>query len=167
MVNQVSKERETVQTLNNALQRTIFSEESQNQRTEAQIQGQQNVAGASARLAQDEKDRYIRSWLERPENKNKDYAAAVEAFNASRLGIGVRGQLSSDEAIKQAMSWFNSAQGMQQVLKMKKDAEQKNQRVPTDDEIIRGYANRLMQPLGTSSTSSNLSAADSIVGLGR
>jgi hypothetical protein len=167
VVNQVSKEREIAQTLNNALTRTFITEEGQNQRTEATIRGQQNIAGASARLAQDEKDRYIRSWLDRPENKNKDYAAAVEAFNASRLGIGARGQLSSDEAIKQAMTWFNSVQGMQQVLKMKKDAEQKNQRVPTDDEIIRGYANRLMQPLGTSSTSSNLSAADSIVGLGR
>jgi len=157
----------TALTLNNALERTVYSEENLNLRTKAQIEGQQNVAGMGARLAQDEKDRYIKSWLERPENKNKDYAAAVEAFNASRLGIGARGQLSFDEAIKQAMTWFNSAQGMQQVLKMKKDAEQKNQRVLTDDEIIRGYANRLMQPLGTSSTSSNLSAADNIVGLGR
>lgn len=166
-VTAVAKEREVAQTLNNALVRTSISEEGANRRTQATIQGHQNVAGASARLAQDEKDRYIRSWLERPENKNKDYAAAVEAFNASRLGLGVRGQLSYDEAIKRATDWFTSPQGMQQVLKMKKDAEQKNQRVPTDDEIIKGYANRLMQPLGTSSTSSNLSAADSIVGLGR
>jgi hypothetical protein len=167
VVTTVSKEREVAQTLNNALTRTFISEEGQDRRTLATIQGQQNVAGMSARLAQDEKDRYIRSWLERPENKNKDYAAAVEAFNASRLGLGVRGQLSYDEAIKRATDWFTSSQGMQQVLKMKKDAEQKNQRVLTDDEIIKGYANRLMQPLGTSSTSSNLSAADSIVGLGR
>ena len=157
----------TALTLNNALERTVYSEENQNLRTKAQIEGQQNVAGMGARLALEEKNRYIKSWLERPENKNKDYAAAEEAFNASRLGLGVRGQLSYDEAVKRATDWFTSPQGMQQVLKMKKDAEQKNQRVPTDDEIIKGYANRLMQPLNTSSTSSNLSAADSIVGLGR
>ena len=90
VVSTSAENRRTALTLNNALERTFISEEGANQRTLATIQGQQNVAGASARLAQDEKDRYIKSWLERPENKNKDYAAAVEAFNASRLGLGVR-----------------------------------------------------------------------------
>jgi len=167
VVTTASEDRRTALQLNNALTRTFISEEGQNLRTEATIRGQQNIAGASTRLAQDEKDRYIRSWLERPENKNKDYAAAVEAFNASRLGIGERSKLSYDEAIKQATTWFTSPQGIQQVLKMKKEAEQKNRPIPTDDEIIRGYASRLMQPLGASNTSSNLSAADNIVGLGR
>jgi hypothetical protein len=160
------EDRRIAEAANDAIDRSVYQTEAQTNIAQAQIRSQQNIAGASTRLAQDEKDRYINSWLARPENKGKDYSAAVDAYNVSRLGIAARGQLSPDEAIKQATTYLNSPAGLLAKTELYKQAQANNQKPPSDEELIRAYARKLMQinpGSESSSTTPGRSAADSIV----
>jgi hypothetical protein len=160
------EDRRIAEAANDAIDRSVYQTEAQTNIAQAQIKAQQNVAGASTRLAQEEKDRYINSWLARPENKGKDYSAAVDAYNVSRLGIAARGQLSPDEAIKQATTYLNSPGGLMAKAELYKQAQANNQKPPSDEELIRAYARKLMQinpGSESSSTTPGRSAADSIV----
>ena len=160
------EDRRIAEAANDAIDRSVYQTEAQTSIAQAQIKAQQNIAGASTRLAQDEKNRYINAWLARPENKGKDYSAAVDAYNVSKLGIAARGQLSPDEAIKQATAYLNSPAGLMAKTELYKQAQANNRKPPSDEELISAYARRLMQinpGSESSSTTSGRSAADSIV----